>query len=97
MAIHFKNPANGYIESSSVPFLWCLLFGSLYFAVKGVWAHVFISFVLACCTFGLSWLLYPFFARGIVFKSYARRGWVQVGNAAQSEPIVRERKEPVLQ
>ena len=95
--MHFKNPANGYIESSSVPFLWFLLFGSLYFAVKGVWGHAVVSFIVACCTFGLSWLIYPFFARGIVFKSYARRGWVQVGNAAQPEPVVRERKEPVLQ
>ena len=87
--MHFKNPANGYIESSSVPFLWCLLFGALYFAVKGVWAHVFIYIVVAMCTVGLSMLIYPFFARSIVYKSYAKRGWQQVGTAQhEQQPAV---------
>jgi hypothetical protein len=79
--MHFKNPANGYIESSSIPFLWCLLFGPLYFAAKGIWRHVFIGMLLGFCTFGISWLLYPFLARGIVHKAYAQRGWQLVGGA----------------
>jgi hypothetical protein len=78
--MHFKNPANGYVESSSVPFLWCLLFGALYFAVKGVWAHFFIYIVAALCTCFLSMLVYPFFAASIVRTSYARRGWQPVGD-----------------
>ena len=86
MAMHFKNPTNGYVESSSVPFLWCLLFGCLYFAVKGIWSHVFISFVLALCTAGISWLIYPFFARSIVYKAYARKGWQEIGTAQQLAP-----------
>ena len=83
MATHFKNPANGYIESSSVPFLWCLLFGALYFAVKGVWAHFVIYILVALCTAGISMLIYPFFAKSIIYKAYARRGWHQVGFAHQ--------------
>jgi hypothetical protein len=92
--MHFKNPANGYIESSSVPFLWCLLFGALYFAVKGIWAHVFIYIVLGCCTVGVSMLIYPFFAKSIVHKAYARRGWQLVGGAYEQHQQLRQ--EPAL-
>ena len=94
MSMHFKNPANDYIESSSVPFLWCLLFGALYFAVKGIWSHFFIYILVACCTLGLSMLVYPFFAKGIVYKAYARRGWEQVGGAQRVQPA--QRIEPAL-
>jgi len=76
--MQFRNPANGYIESADVPFLWCLLFGCFYFAVKGIWTHALVSAVLAVCTFGFSWLVYPFFAREIVRRSYLRRGWSEV-------------------
>lgn len=74
----FKNPKNGYRESSSAPFLWALLFGSLYFAVKGAWGHALVSAVLAILTAGISWLIYPFLASAVVQASYLRRGWVQV-------------------
>ena len=75
----FKNPANGYIEDSSAPWLWTLLFGGLYFAYKGVWRHLFISFILAILTGLVSWLFYPFFASEIIRKSYLRKGWIEVG------------------
>jgi hypothetical protein len=77
----FRNPTNGYIESASVPFLWCLIFGVFYFAVKGIWRHALISAFAAMCTFGLAWLVYPFFAKGIVAASYGRRGWERLDAA----------------
>ena len=61
----FRNPANGYEEEVGTPFVWGLRFG-FYFAVKGIWTHAIASFVLAILTSGLSWLLYPFFARQIL-------------------------------
>jgi hypothetical protein len=76
--IRFRNPANGYEEDVSLAWLWCLLFGGFYFALKGAWAHALIGFVLALFTFGLSWLIYPFFARRIVEKHYLRMGWQRV-------------------
>jgi hypothetical protein len=78
MSIRFQNPANGYAEKIGAAWLWCLLFGCFYFAVKGIWTHAVAAFFLACLTFGLSWLIYPFFARGIVEKHYLRNGWVPV-------------------
>ena len=73
----FKNPSNDYIEESSLAWLWTLLFGCFYFAVKGVWSHVLISFCLGLFTCGLSWIVYPFFASGIIRKSYLKKGWIE--------------------
>jgi len=74
--MRFKNPQNGYVEEvNTPPFLCCLLFGTLYFASKGIWTHAVVSFLLAIFTFGISWLIYPFFAKGIVRQSYLRKGW----------------------
>lgn len=79
MKYNYRNPQNGYTESvSNWAFLWTLLFGSLYFAVKGAWAHVFVSAILAILTVGISWLIYPFFATAIVQSSYLKKGWVEV-------------------
>ena len=74
----FQNPTNGFTETAGAPFLWCLLFGCFYFAFKGVWNHAVISFVVAILTVGLGWLIYPFFASGIVRSHYLRMGWQQV-------------------
>jgi hypothetical protein len=72
-AIEFQNPSNGYTEQVRFAGLWTLLFGPLYFAVKGVWTHAIIAFVLMPTV--ISWFIYPFFARQIVIRSYLRAGW----------------------
>ena len=77
-ALYFQNPSNGYEEKVSYVGLFCLLFGFLYFVVKGIWTHALLGLVLAGMTCGISWLIYPFFARGIVERYYLRRGWVPV-------------------
>jgi hypothetical protein len=92
VSLQFKNPSNGYIEESTSPWLWCLLFGAFYFAVKGVWRHFFIAGVLAICTFGLSWLIYPFFADDIIRTAYLRRGWTEVFQP--STPNVSQKTSP---
>lgn len=72
---HFENPSNGYRESIEGAWLWTLLFGCFYFAYRKVWSHALISAVLAVMTLGISWLVYPFFARNILTKYYLREGW----------------------
>lgn len=74
----FKNPANDYVETVSGAWFWVLLFGVIYFAVKGVWTHALVSLILAICTAGISWLLYPFFASSIMRTHYLRRGWIEI-------------------
>jgi hypothetical protein len=80
----FRNPANNYIENISYPMLACLLFGPLYFVYHGAWRHVLVGLCLGVCTLGLSWLLYPFFARRALYESYMRAGWQSV-NYAQDD------------
>jgi hypothetical protein len=73
--MRFRNPANGYVEELADPGLWSFLFGAFYFASKGVWTHAVIGLVLAMPTFGLSCLIYCFFATGIMRKYYLSKGW----------------------
>lgn len=81
VTVQFKNPANGYIENSSVPALWCFLFGGIYFLVKGVFRHFFLFFLFAVCTIGISLFVYPFFAKSILRAHYGRMGWQEVTEA----------------
>ena len=53
--------------------LWCLLFGPLYYLVKGMWLWALLSLLTAN---GL-WLGFPLFNRSIVLRHFHRKGWVQ--------------------
>lgn len=78
----YINPQNQFEERADLPWLWTLLFGSFYFAYKGVWIHAAVSLVLAIITSGISWLIYPLFANAIVHKHYMHKGWNQKGQVA---------------
>lgn len=71
----FNNPKTGENVNISIAWLWTLLFGSFYFMFKGNWKHFFISFFAACFTAGISWLIYPFFAKKIMRNYYLEKGW----------------------
>lgn len=79
MATYFKNPANQYVVKATGNFwlLWALLFGPFYFAYKGLWGHTFFGILAAIATFGLSWLVYPFFAGTLVRRRYLEMGWLE--------------------
>jgi hypothetical protein len=53
--MQFENPANGYVETCRVPFLWALIFGPLYFVLKGVWRHVILYFIVNGALISGSW------------------------------------------
>ena len=84
----FKNPANDHTEEvlSSLYGLWVFLWAPIYYAVKGIWTHAVVSFllcwVLGAYTFGIATiiiaLIYAFMNRSIVRKHYLRKGWVEV-------------------
>ena len=77
----FRNPQNDYEEEiTGTAFIWILFFGFFYFAVKGVWRHVFIYIVLTFVTLGICWIIYPFFWKGIMRKHYLKNGWVEISN-----------------
>ena len=80
MTTFYEQPSNGYRVqvSDGACFLWTLLFGGLFFLVRGSVRHFFIGFILGACTFGISWLIYPFFASGILRTMYLERGYREV-------------------
>ena len=73
----FENPMNNYRVTVGTfgPFFWCLLFGPLYFLVKGSLKHFLLSILLAIITLGICWLIYPFFAPGIIRNMYLEKGY----------------------
>ena len=76
--MQFAHPLNHHVVRVRTPWLWTFLFGPLYLAFHEAWGHAIVSFVVACATVGLSWVVYPFFARGIVRNAYLRKGWQHV-------------------
>jgi len=78
----YKHPVNGYTQRAgdSASWLWCFLFGPLYFAVRRNWTHFFLCLVLALCTFGISQLIYPFFVYRINRRDLLMKGWTEVSN-----------------
>lgn len=85
----FRNPHNGYEEEASAgfsSFILCLFFGVIYFAVKGNFRHAVASFFLAGFTFGISWLIYPFFVYEINDQHYFRQGWSIAGKDLIKNP-----------
>lgn len=83
----FVNPTNGYSEGTGFAWLWTLLFGPFYLAVKGLWGHalvlVFFPVALGLATGGPGIILgfplllvYVLMVGGILERSYLRKGWV---------------------
>ena len=76
----YRNPSNGHVEkaASLLSWLWVLLFGPLYWAVRGVWRHFAAHFILAFITLGIAHLIYPFFTYTILNTHYKKLGWQTV-------------------
>jgi len=81
----FKNVANGYEMDLTDPLAWALLFGPFYF-MKHVPIHAAASFIIAIFTGGISWFVYPFFARDIIRREYMSKGWIEVSDRAGDCP-----------
>ncbi len=75
-AILFENPRTGQVTNISNAGVYTLFFGCFYFALKGVWTHAVIGAILAIVTYGISWLVYPAFAQGIVRRHLLETGWI---------------------
>ena len=73
----FKRKFDSYEEefSGGWAFFFTLIGGPIYFLTKEVWNHALITVILAFMTGGISWLIYPFFSKGILFKHYKKKGY----------------------
>ena len=71
------HPVNGSTEEIWEGFSWpCLSCGFLWYMYKGMWGWGIIALILAFGTFGISWLIFPFFANGQYAKSLLERGYL---------------------
>ncbi len=84
----FENALNGHrVEVGTFgPFIWTLIFGALYFLLKGSIKHFLLSIILAVFTVGISWLIYPFFAPGILRNMYLVK---VIGRSIELSPNMR--------
>jgi hypothetical protein len=73
-----QNPVTGQVVTLQKwpTFGLTLLFGCFYLAYHGAWWNALISLALAWITWGLAWVIYPFFTYRFLVDSYRRRGWV---------------------
>jgi len=76
--IKFENPKNRYTESYNTTKspIWCALFGPFYWLVRRNWFHAVLSVVPAIFTYGLSNIVYAFFANKVNISDYGKKGWV---------------------
>lgn len=58
--------------------LWCLLFGVFYFAYHRAWNWTVITLAAAILTFGVAWLVFPFFARSMLRRQIMKDGYLPV-------------------
>lgn len=85
----FVNPANGRVEEiPGMVFIGSLMFGPLFYLLRGIWPHG-VGFLLltailfyigggAILVLAIVWLLYAISAREIIRNDMMRRGWIEV-------------------
>lgn len=95
----FKNPANGYEETTGAGnFFGTLFLGFIYLAAKGLWPHAVASLagvIVLVALMGpvgvllaaIMWIIYAAAAPSLMASHYKRKGWVEVpaGAAAYSD------------
>ena len=71
------HPVNDSTEEIWERFSWpCLFCGFLWYMYKGMWGWGIIALILAISTFGISWLIFPFFANGQYAEALLERGYL---------------------
>jgi hypothetical protein len=99
--MQFLNPQTGYAETKSVPWLWALLFGGLYFLASGLWAAAIIWIILAILLYAsmgppatvlmlIIGVVYAVLAPSLIRNSYLRKGWIEkadVESSVSARPI----------
>jgi hypothetical protein len=59
-------------------FSWpCFFAGGFWYVAKGMWGLGIFGLLLALVSYGLSWLVFPFFANGHYRKSVIKNGYIR--------------------
>lgn len=74
--ISLTNPFNGHMKEAPVGFSWTLFFfGPFVPLLRGNWEWALIMLIAACCSFGLSWLVFMFIYNKMYVKRLLGRGF----------------------
>lgn len=77
--ITFINEYNGQYKEAPVDFSWTTLFFGFFPAmIRRDWKWVILQFSFDCITFGLSWLVMPFFYNKLYIKDLLSKGFVPI-------------------
>ena len=91
------HPVNDSTEDIWEGFSWpCLFCGFLWYMYKSMWGWGIIALILAFATFGLSWLIFPFFANGQYAKALLERGYLNEDQWSQRKTTSRVAEKPDL-
>lgn len=71
------HPINDSTEDIWEGFSWpCLFCGFIWFMYKSMWGWGVIALILAFASFGISWLIFPFYANALYAKALLDRGYL---------------------
>src|SRR6185295_1345825 len=91
------HPVNHSTEEIWEGFSWpCLFCGFLWYMYKGMWGWGIIALILAVSTFGISWLIFPFFANGQYAKALLERGYLNEAQWNEINRTSRGAQRPVI-
>ena len=77
MIINLKHAQSGILKNAKIGFSWTtLLFGFFPALFRGDIKWAAIMFIVACVTFGFSWLVFPFFYNKVYIKGLLEKGYV---------------------
>lgn len=77
MVVTLKHKDSGIIKQAKLGFSWTTLFFGIFPALfRGDWKWGLIMFVVAMCTFGFSWLIFPFVYNKIYIKELLEKGYI---------------------
>lgn len=86
--MNYRHPQNGHTEEvNGMTVIWTFLFGWIYLAVRGMWAHIALQVLIVSVAFatgipgvvpiafGVLWLVYVFATPAILDHRYRHAGW----------------------
>ena len=89
------HPVNGSIEEVWEGFSWpCLFLGFIWYIYKGMWGWGLIALIVAMSTFGISWLVFPFYSNAQHIQSLKKRGYLSEQQWKDKQAVSTGQRQP---
>lgn len=85
MTVNLKHSQSGLVKEAPVGFSWTTFFFGFFPALfRGDIKWAAIMFLVACVTFGVSWLVFPFVYNKLYVKGLLENGYVPADDQSKS-------------